>query len=73
MLQCLLILIGVYVLVGVGVAVWFVGWGAARRDPGAERAPLRVRVLFGPGAVAVWPVLLAVRVADGGATRTGAE
>lgn len=71
LLQWLLIAVGGYVLVGMGVAVWFVGWGAARRDPAAEQAPLRVRMLFGPGAVAVWPVLLAGRGRRGGANRTG--
>lgn len=69
-LQWLLIAFGGYALVGMGVAVWFVGWGAARRDPLARLAPLRVRVLFGPGAMAVWPVLLAGRSRRGGANQT---
>lgn len=57
-LQWLLVLIGVYAAVGVGVAIWFVGWGAGSRDAAARSAPLRVRVLFAPGAVAIWPALL---------------
>ena len=73
MLQLLLISIGAYALMGIGVAVWFVEWGAARHDPVAGRALLRVRVLFAPGAVAVWPALLVERARDGGTMRTGAE
>ncbi|MFG0259932.1 MAG: hypothetical protein ACF8LK_06220 [Phycisphaerales bacterium JB041] len=68
-LRWILVLAGLYGLVGVGVAAWFVGWGAARRDAAAARAPLRVRVLFAPGAVAVWPILLTSRGHAGGVTR----
>lgn len=69
----MLIGIGGYAMVGLSIAVWFVGWGAARRDEAAKRAPLRVRVLFGPGAVAVWPALLATRERGGGATQLEAD
>jgi len=69
-LEWMLFGVGGYALVGVLVAVWFVGWGAGRRDAAAGQAPLRVRLLFGPGAVAVWPVLLAGRGRPGGANRT---
>lgn len=51
-------LVGVYALLGIVFAVAFVLRGAGRIDPVATEAPLRVRLLLGAGAVALWPVLL---------------
>ena len=57
-IQGFLVLIGVYALAGAAFGLWFIALGAPRCDPMAARAPLRVRLLFLPGAVAVWPLLL---------------
>ena len=51
--------LAVYTAVGVVFGVVFVLRGAARIDPVAARTPLRVRVLFLPGAAALWPWLWA--------------
>jgi len=56
--EILLLVVGLYLLIGVLVALWFVIVGAARRDHAAKDTPLRVRLIFAPGAVALWPVLL---------------
>lgn len=48
-----------YAAVGVLVAGWLLLFGGMRRvDPKAAAVPLGVRLLFGPGIVALWPVLL---------------
>jgi len=47
-----------YLALGVIFAVPFVLVGAGRLDPVAARAPARVRLLFLPGAAALWPILL---------------
>lgn len=54
-----LVVVGAYIAVGVLVALWFVFRAVAKRDPAAAATPLRVRLLFLPGATAVWPALLA--------------
>lgn len=66
-LQVLVVAVGVYAAVGVLFAVWFVLRGAGRLDPVARSAPLRVRLLLAPGAIAVWPALVA-GVRRGGAS-----
>lgn len=48
----------VYALVGVMVAVRFVWIVAPKVDPVFAEASVRVRVLFFPGAVAIWPIVL---------------
>ena len=55
----LLAAIGLYAVLGAIYAAWFVLTGAAKRDPVAANASLRVRLLFLPGALALWPLLLA--------------
>lgn len=55
--QISLVLMGVYALVGAAFAAGFVVRGAGMIDPVAARAPARVRLLFAPGAVALWPIL----------------
>ena len=62
--ETLLLIVGLYALIGVLVALWFVFIGAARRDETARGASLRVRVLFAPGAAAVWPALLMAKKPD---------
>lgn len=47
-----------YLAVGVVVGVWYVFARAGRVDAGAARASLRVKLVFVPGAAAVWPLLL---------------
>ncbi len=53
-----LVLLGAYALIGLLVGVWFVLTGIQSVDASAERAPLRVRLIFLPGAVALWPTVL---------------
>ena len=55
--QILLLMVGAYGVLGAVFAVAFVARGAAAIDPVACHAPERVRVLFAPGAAALWPVL----------------
>lgn len=50
--------IGVYLLVGLVVGLFFVLRGVRDVDPVAHEAPVRVRVLFLPGSVAVWPIVV---------------
>ena len=50
---------GVYVALGALFGVAFVAVGAARIDPAAKGAPLAFRLLVLPGAIALWPYLLA--------------
>jgi len=48
----------IYGLIGSVFAALFVLRGAAAIDPIVRTTPLRTRVLFAPGAVALWPTLL---------------
>lgn len=48
----------VYTLIGVVVAVRFLSVVAPKVDPVFAEAPVRVRGLLFPGAVAVWPIVL---------------
>jgi hypothetical protein len=54
----ILALAGIYVLAGIVFGVAFVVRGASRIDPAARGAGVLVRVMWFPGAVALWPVLL---------------
>ncbi|MEZ6317834.1 MAG: hypothetical protein R3B49_03625 [Phycisphaerales bacterium] len=54
-----LMVVGAYAAVGVVFAIAFVLVGVKRVDPVAAHAPVRVRVLFLPGAAALWPMMLA--------------
>ena len=51
-------LIGVYFLFGFLIGLVFVISGVRKVDPVADSAPLRVRMLFLPGSMALWPVVL---------------
>lgn len=54
----LLLVVAAYAVVGIVFGVAFVAKGARVLDPAASATPLRVRALFLPGAVAMWPALL---------------
>lgn len=54
----LLSLIATYLALGALFGVAFVFAGAARLNEPAAHTPLRVRLIFYPGAVALWPLLL---------------
>lgn len=62
-----MIALGAYLLVGVVFGVVFALAGSVRIDPAAARTPARVRVLFVPGAAALWPVVLVMWI--GGSRR----
>jgi hypothetical protein len=47
-----------YAIAGVFFAIYFGGAGAGRIDSDAKEAPLGVRLILMPGAVALWPLLL---------------
>ncbi len=55
--QVLLIVIGVYALLGVAFAAAFLTRGVARMDPAVAGSKRSIRVLLAPGVVALWPVL----------------
>lgn len=47
-----------YAALGALVAVGLLMGGLRRMDPVAAAAPLRVRLLFVPGLIALWPLVL---------------
>lgn len=47
-----------YMALGALFAIYFVWHGAARLDEAARGISWKTRVLFFPGATALWPVLL---------------
>ena len=51
--------LGIYYAIGLVVGLRFILATAPRLDPVARKAPLRVRMLFLPGAIAVWPLTIA--------------
>ena len=53
-----LVLIGVYAVIGVIFAVAFVAAGLTRIDDAAKSSTLAFKLLIFPGAAALWPVLL---------------
>lgn len=50
--------IGVYLLMGLLFAAWFVAFGVGRVDPVARGAGVGFRVLIAPGCAALWPWML---------------
>jgi len=54
----LLTLAGIYLWVGVAVAVAFLAWGVDRVDPSARGAYL-FRIVVAPGVVGLWPLVAA--------------
>lgn len=59
LINVLLWVLGVYYAIGIVSAIRFVFFVAPTIDPVYEAASLRVRVLFLPGAVSIWPIILA--------------
>jgi hypothetical protein len=55
----LVLLGGLYLLIGLLFAAYFVTRGAGRLDPVAAQGTWGFRLLILPGATALWPVLLA--------------
>ncbi len=51
-------LLGMYLLLGVAFALYFVTRGVAKVDHSAQEATLGFRLLIFPGTVALWPLLL---------------
>lgn len=56
--ETLLGLLVIYVLFGLGFALWFLTRGVARLDPAAGGTGVVLRLLLVPGTVALWPLLL---------------
>lgn len=61
----MLAVISGYALVGIVFAVFFVLVGAGRLDSVARGTPLRVRLIWLPGAAALWPLLLVKWIREG--------
>jgi len=59
MISTLLVaLVGIYVLIGILVALPFILRGAGRLEPAAVPGSAGFRILILPGAIALWPLLL---------------
>lgn len=58
MAQWVVLVAGVYVIVGLVAALFFVTVGAGRVDPAAQGATWGFRVAIFPGCVALWPFVL---------------
>lgn len=52
------IAIGLYAAAGLLVWLWLAFKGFPRFDANAEHAPFYVKLLWAPGCLAVWPLLL---------------
>ena len=52
------LVLGVYAAIGALVGAALLAGPIARIDPAAAAAPLRVKLLWMPGLVALWPVAL---------------
>lgn len=52
------IAVGAYALVGALVALWLVFFGFSRFDSNAATAPFALKLLWLPGCMALWPILL---------------
>lgn len=50
--------LGLYILFGLIIGFAFIFKWVRVIDPVADAAPLRVRMLFLPGCVAIWPIVL---------------
>ncbi|MEM7767203.1 MAG: hypothetical protein AAF253_06905 [Pseudomonadota bacterium] len=57
--ETLVTLLAAYAAIGALVALITVTIGAARIDPGARGMPLQARLLIFPGALLLWPLMLA--------------
>tara|TARA_R110002072_G_scaffold42064_22_gene119130 strand:- start:10556 stop:10777 length:222 start_codon:yes stop_codon:yes gene_type:complete len=57
-IAALLWILALYTLIGLPVALRFVLATGPKLDPALNSAPLRVRLIFIPGAVCLWPIVL---------------
>ena len=57
MAQTLVWLLGIYVLLGLVFAPFFVTVGAGRIDPSVKHSSWGFRVMIVPGVIALWPIL----------------
>jgi len=49
--------VGIYLVIGLAFAIFFVIWGAAKIDPAATESTVGFRLIIIPGAALLWPVL----------------
>ncbi|MEM9181452.1 MAG: hypothetical protein AAGA89_17190 [Pseudomonadota bacterium] len=58
--ELLVLVLGIYVLIGLLVGLVYMFGGAGRIDPAAKGKglPLRVRLLILPGVMGLWPIML---------------
>ncbi len=56
-LAALPLFLGIYFAIGLTFALVFVAFGLGTFDDDARRAPARVRLLFIPASMALWPIL----------------
>ena len=56
--ELLVLLLGIYAVLGLAVAFLFLAKGITRVDAGALHTPLAFRLLILPGCAALWPVIL---------------
>ena len=61
MIEMLLVLLGVYALLGCLVSIWLLASGLPKIDHGLHISPRRLRALLLPGCIGLWP-LLALKV-----------
>lgn len=57
-IAALLWILALYTLIGIPVALWFLVISGPRLDSALKSAPLRIRLIFIPGAVCLWPIVL---------------
>ncbi|MCB0517778.1 MAG: hypothetical protein R2830_08065 [Saprospiraceae bacterium] len=53
-----IVFLGIYFLIGFLFSLWFVQKGAAKMDKLATNANWKLKLLWLPGAAALWPFLL---------------
>jgi len=58
MAEIFILILGFYFLVGFLFGLWFVSKGAPKIDESAEEASWKLRLLWLPGAIALWPILI---------------
>uniref|UniRef100_UPI004048E5D7 hypothetical protein n=1 Tax=Roseivirga sp. TaxID=1964215 RepID=UPI004048E5D7 len=58
-ISTVLILVGIYLLIGLFFCFVFFKKGIQSIDEGMKEAPIFMKILIFPGTVALWPVLLA--------------
>ena len=56
--ETLLLLLGIYLAVGLIVAIWLVVWGLARLDPVARDGSSGFKILVLPGLCVFWPIFV---------------